>query len=273
MRDGWDLLPQAIEAAAAWLMDIKQPPDAAMQSHFGEHTCLDGSRLTIAAVPAGWNGGPGGERGTDHCARFHIRAGRHHQTDGSIEPDPEPFTDDEIAEVKALLEKNGLHVEDDWGTGPLGSYEHWHSFGLRTERPTSPSLREALRAYFDLGFKVFDHPPTPDWYDRCAKLLPPAWPNIDGPATPAPPAPDTSDDDRNLEAVRRALRKITPVLEELGYHPATIVAGRRGTIEGEPPDLRFEPTEGHGVCLPAEAAERLVEFAVEAFMLGRDTDP
>lgn len=186
-------------------------------------------------------------------------------------PPVPPMTDDEVAYLTERVKATGLTVYSTWKCG--GSSSHGLGFTVGGRNAIHPKQMAAASRYLDgcpkPGHSVFcggwqasdDEQKACTWHDGFDLAVPPAWPHVPYPSPPRDSAGD-EDDDRNLEAVKRALARLTPILAELGLHPGTVVAGRRGTIEGVA-DLRFEPTAGHGICLPAEAAELLTSLAME----------
>lgn len=105
-----------------------------------------------------------------------------------------------------------------------------------------------------------------DWRAGHGRAAPPTWPSIGRPEF-APPGP--SEDNRNLLAVKKALEEIHRVCGDMGIVPQTVVAGKRGQINGEEPiELEFEHGSGFGVTFSAEGALRLMHAALAAYESG-----
>jgi hypothetical protein len=283
MRPEWIALADNINAAAEWLRNPDQPRGA-MVSHLGfsEHC---GGMLTISVSATGWHGA----RGKNLCTFVFDNDRR-----DPDEPKPEPFTAAEMDEIAAMIEATGVTIVDRWNGAGLRT----GSFGCRTD--VAAAVKRIHRRYLDgcpkPGHTVFcgqratwtmertddgtwirrrwddDDPIIPatdrelemincTWDRGFDKAKPPAWTAVPWPTPPESPSDTQTDDDRNLDAVRRALTKLGPLLVEMGYHHSTIVAGRRGDIVEDDTGLRFTPSHGHGVCIPAEAAEALVALA------------
>lgn len=266
MRPEWTALEQVVAIGAEWLRTGRQPRKAIMQHHGkGGHA---GGTLKVRFAPYGRTGGKSAGGGLDAVVIFDMSEHEWYDWEnderGPVIP---PFTEGEIAEFKALLERNGLPVRDEWNGAGLRTA----SFAIAA-KTVEPTLNATVRRYLK-GCPVHEsvfcgrehHHPDCDWHAAFDLLIPPVFPDV---PLPVPPASGPSDDDRNLLAVKRVLERITPILAEMGYHPAMVVAGKRGHIEGEDDALQFVPDMGHGVLIPAEMAESLVAIAAEAFTAG-----
>lgn len=232
-RPEWTAVEENVRIGLDWVTNDQQPPTA-MMSQFGkgEHV---GGRLRVE-VSAGHFGPGGGRPGVGLIAFEMPRYG---------DDAPPRFTQDEVDYLVSLVDRHpGVTVDRHWNG--LG----WHSLSVAF-LGVAPSVAHAYANYGAMhrgerGASFGD-------------LIPPAWIAVDWPATAAPAPPD-DDDDRNLRAVQEALAAIRTVLADAGYHPDTIVAGRRGDIIDDDGRLAFDPKSGHGVCLPAEAAVALVQL-------------
>lgn len=276
MRPEWSALEANVAAIPAWLEGDQ--PDGAIIDHFG-YGVHCGGMLHLDVAVCGWNGGPGGERGTADTCRVHIGNERHDPD----EPQQDPLTEAERAEVATLLERAGLTVADRWGS------DRWESYGCTYPR-INPTLKTARRRYSDgcpkPGHHVFcgeratwgwpdGYVPTDDereraectWKAGFELTVPPAWVAVPW-DFPGPAPADNDGVERNLDIVRRAVHTTRDALVDLGVHPSTITAGRRGDIVGDPGDLSFDEGTGLGVNMPAELAERLVKLAAAAHRFG-----
>lgn len=267
-RPEWVTVEENVRAGLDWLTTPGQPENAVM-SQFGEQTHCGGF-LTVQCSAGGWHGNYGPGRGV---VVFDVT----HGDTAMYGPQPEPFTRAEIDYLRGLIEAHpGVTVLDDWNgvDDDRGLRFSTYSVGISGLPADGP-----MRAYQNYGQGCPVHgtvfcgerakwgdPDRDDDVTRCtwhsdgsAALIPPTWV-----VTPYPaplPAPAPSDNDRNLRAVLEALERIRPVLAEVGYHPDTIVAGRRGDIlEHSDGTLSFDTKDGHGVCLPAEAIVQIVQL-------------
>jgi hypothetical protein len=271
MRPEWTHAREVIEIGAEWLRTSEQPADALL-THLGLTTHAGGG-LTISFAPNGYLGEKTSMRQGGRGAVIVVALGRGSET--GLPPIPH-FTQDEIDDLGALIEAAGLPIEERWNGAGLDT----GSFGIQA-KAVSPTLNQSVRHYVDacpVHKTVFcgerarwGDPGRDDDYANCTwfsasreRLVEPVFPVVPWP-TADHPAP--GDDDSNLRAVKEALKAITPLLSQMGIHPATIVAGRRGHIEGDE-HLDFVADQGHGVLLPAETAVRLVEAAVQLWELG-----
>jgi hypothetical protein len=274
MRPEWEGLEAAIAAALEWLA-TPQRRKGALTTHFGYSTHVgDNARLAISTHG-------------DRDALIILTLPDYMPEDVHLPYDdrrPYPtLTLDEVNEVIALIEKYGGTMVDRWnGEGHrTGSFQ----FSAKIQ----PSVRALQQRYHDHCPKhgsVFcgeratwkwreGHEPTEEELDEAnctwfsggyAAAVPPAWPII-APPEFAPPGP--SEDTRNLLAVKKALEQIHRVCGDMGIVPQTVVAGKRGQINGETDErLEFEYGSGFGVTFSAEAALRLMDAALAAYESG-----
>lgn len=271
MRPEWTAAAENIAIGCRWLREVEQPDDAVVsQFGRGEHS---GGGLRIQFAAGGWHRSP---PGSDYGYVVFDLSLSDEQARAKVPP-PDPFTQEEIDEFGALLRAGGVEVISQWNGAGLRT----GSFGIRG---VNPSQDRAYRNYgrgCPIHGSVFcgerakwGQPDRDDdetrctWFSRGTQaLVPPGYVVV---ARDAPPESHVPDDDQNLDAVRRALALIGPLLDDLGIPLQTMAAGRRGRIDGEPPDLSFEPAAGHGVLFPAETAVRLIELARLAAEFGAD---
>lgn len=228
-------------------------PDDAIISQLGagsfdyDNSPHCGGNLSVYLYPGGWSGSPVGERpqGNYGILVFDLSITDAQYHAGMSSKEIPPFTKDEVEAITEAAKKAGFTVLSQWN----GAGAWTMSLGVND---VGDSVQEARRRYsMSNGFAVGSAV-------TCAFVTAPY---------PMPSGPAPSDDDLNLEAVRRALIEMQPLLEVLDVHAKTVAAGARGHIEGEDV-LAFVKDKGHGVLFPAETALRLVRLAAKVSMLG-----
>lgn len=280
MRPEWEALEKNMRVIPSFLQG--KQPSGALIDQFGFHVHC-GGMLTLSVAVCGWNGGPGGERGTKHTCRVHIDNKRHSTEDER----PEPLTEAEVAEITALITAAGLTVKEQW-EGP----GEWVSWGC-TFPEIHPSLKQSRKRYHDAcpkpGHSVFcgeratwgltswengevvKREPTDreremiecTWTHGFAEAVPPAWTAVPWPV-PSGGGDTQTQTNRHLDEVLAALAVLRPIVEDVGIVPSTLVPGRRGRVE----DDEFVDEEGLAVAIPAEAAVRIAQLLQAAIDLG-----
>lgn len=275
-RPEWEAVEINVRRGVEWLTSHRQPSSAHTHSGDGVHV---GGHLYVSFMPWGqFTHAPKSKPGkvtfgglrqdrprqpTDPRVATINFSLSNPNTDEYGGGQPEPFTQAECDYLKGLIVDAGGKVVDDWNGDGFDSYS------VKISGVTMSMARAADR-YMDgcpEHDSVFCSSDGCDWYDKGhARLTDPrfvavARPGLGGEADAG------DDDDRNLRAVLEALERIRPVLADVGYHPDTIVAGRRGDIIEDDRAFTFEAKSGHGVCLPAEAAVRLIELLEQAELI------
>lgn len=278
MRAEWTALEENLRIGAEWVQSGVQP-DGAMITHHGLGThCGGGLRLSITG--AGWH---------QHMVKgsgvvlFELKRSDDQYLAGV--PEPDPFTEDECNELVDLVRATGLEVIETWNGAPWRTFSiGYHGAGEGLVRATQRyrdhcprhgsvfcghSLAFAGKDPDELNERQRDEYDCTWASDGYRTLVPPQWIAVPYPVPVAGGGPAGSTD--NLEAVKRALEEIAPLLDALDIPLQTMCAGARGSIEGPDDDLAFEIARGHGVQFPAETAVRLVRLASLAAELELDT--
>lgn len=262
-RPEWTAVEENVRIGLDWLTTPGQPDNAVM-SQFGRSTHVGG--FLRVECSAGHFGPDGGYDGVGLV----VFALHNPDTTKHGPEQPVPFTEAEVVYLRGLVEAHPkVEVQRTWnGAGT-------HSFSVAvTGLPVSgPAL--AYRNYSN-GCPVhggvfcgerarWGDSDRDDDETRCtghsdghAALIEPEWVTVEMPSPPSPPEP--TDNDRNLRAVQEALDRIRPILADAGFHPDTIVAGRRGDIIDGSGGLSFAMKDGYGVALPAEAIVEIVQL-------------
>lgn len=295
MRPEWTHLQHTIDEGARWVRSGRQPKNAVItQFGRGNHA---GGGLTVGFWPNGQrtrDPGPGTiswgpePRSVDmHRTGTAVVCFEVRKTDdmGEFEK-PSPFTAAEIDEFRAMLTAAGLPVLAEWnGAGcETGSFrvgkvaaslvraqsnyldgcpKHGHVFcGNRVSWGHTNADGTVRRD--ELTEQQLDELDCRWFADGSAAVVPPRWAAADWPEAPEQ-GPRESDDDRQLQEVRRVLALAHAKLPALGFHVGTIVAGHRGEIDDTDGELSYSDTTGHGITFTAEAAETVIEMLLHAF--------
>lgn len=277
MRPEWDTLRENVQAGAEWVMNTKQTAPALI-THFGDQSHCGGG-LSVMFTPGGWHEswklnlkGLGVVVFQLSHPYNYLRGDDRIAYSPEAWPEqlkPEPFTEAEFNEFGELIAATGLKIIQRWNGPGLDS----GSYGVQG---VNPSLERAHKRYqkgcpkhgsvfCGWGSSHTDDGEPCDWFsENRAKIVKAAW--VPG-TVPSPESNGdrSADDDSNLRIIREVLARTRGDLAELSIVNGLVVAGRRGDIEEGPDRLEFVDKEGHGVLLPAEVFETLLDLAKRGY--------